>query len=46
MTYSNITCLYLLKITFSNFVILDKVLDNIKLKIFVVHHKLSKYYTQ
>ena len=44
--YSNNKCLYLLKITLSNFVIVDKVLENIKLKIFVVHNKLSKYYTQ
>ena len=32
--------LYLLKITFLNFVIDDKVVENIKVKIFVVDHKL------
>ena len=32
--------LYLLKITFLNFVIVDKVVENIKVKIFVVDHKL------
>ena len=36
----------LLKITFLNFGVIYKVVDNIKVNIFVVHHKLKYRYPQ